>query len=107
MNIHYRSATVEDAAAVANVETISIQYAYRDFMPATYLEKLDVHDKTERWKNGLLPTPDDYVVVAVHDETVIGFVRAGKCREANVGFITYLFILPDYWGIGYRESIDG
>lgn len=107
MNIYYRSATIEDAGALANIETISIQCAYQEFMPAAYLEKLDVPDKTERWKNGLQPTRNDYVVVAVSNETVVGFVRAGKCNEKNVGFITYLFILPEYWGAGIGKALMG
>ena len=107
MNIYYRSATIEDAAALANVEIKSIQHAYQEFMPAAYLKKIDVPNKPERWRNGLQSTSDDRVVVAVHDETVIGFVRAGKSKEENVGFITYLFILPEYWGAGIGKALMG
>ena len=106
MNIYYRSATLDDAAALANVEIRSIQHAYQDFMPAAHLENLDVLDLTERWKGGLRDMIDP-VVVAVHDQLVIGFVRAGKSNKENVGFITYLFILPEYWGIGIGKALMG
>jgi ribosomal protein S18 acetylase RimI-like enzyme len=105
MNIYYRSATVEDAAALANVEVKSIQYAYQNFMPSSYLEKIDVPDKTKRWENALQSTRDHRVVVAVHDETVVGFVGAGKTKQENVGFITNLFILPEYWGAGIGKAL--
>ena len=107
MNIDYRSATIEDAASIASVEIKSIQYAYRDFMPAAHLEKIDVPDKPQRWKGGLQSSPDDRVVVAAHEGTVVGFVRAGKTREEGVGFITYLFILPEYWGAGVGKGLMG
>ena len=107
MNIYYRSAIIEDAAAIANIEIKSIQYAYQDFMPAAHLEKMDVIDLTQRWAGALQSTADDRVVVAVHEETVIGFVRAGKTNDVNVGFITYLFLLPEYWGAGIGKALMG
>jgi ribosomal protein S18 acetylase RimI-like enzyme len=107
MNIYYRSATIEDAAALANIEIKSMQSAYREFMPAAHLEKMDVIDLTQRWKGFLQSAPDDRVVVAVHEETVIGFVRAGKTREETVGFIFDLFLLPEYWGAGIGKALMG
>lgn len=114
MNIHYRAATLEDAAAIANVEVTSMQVANREFMPAVHLEKMDRLSSAERWKNALPSTeeqvpdqvaPDHIVVVAVHEKTVIGYVGAGKTNDKDVGFISSLFILSEYWGVGIGKVL--
>lgn len=105
MRITYRSATVDDAAGIACVEVASLREAYRDFMPAAHLEALDEFDLAGRWAGALPFQEDDRVVVAVDAETVVGFVRAGRTREESVGFITYLFLLPEYWGVGIGKGL--
>ncbi len=113
MKIDYRSPTPEDAAAIANIEVTSMQVAYREFMPAVHLEKMDRSSNAERWKNALQPAPDPLVapdhlvVVAVHEKTVVGYVGAGKSNEKDVGFISNLFILPEYWGVGIGKALMG
>src|SRR5258708_1224374 len=107
MNVCYRLATFEDAAALANVETISLQIAYREFLPAAYLEKLSVVDKTKAWQGELESVNRYRVFVADQDEIVIGFVRAGTEKDygGNVGGITHIFILPEYWGAGVGKVL--
>src|SRR5579859_6205202 len=105
MNVGYREATVEDAAGIANVEVVSQQSGYRKFLPATHLDSMSICDRTQGWQNALQSDDPDRTVVAVHNDKVIGFVRAGKCKDAGVGGITYLFVLPEYWGTGVGQAL--
>lgn len=105
MNVCYREATVEDAAGIANVEVVSQQSAYREFLPATHLDSMSISDRTQPWQSALQSDDADRTVVALHDTKVIGFVRAGKCSEAGVGGITYLFVLSEYWGTGVCKML--
>ena len=106
MNVCYRDATVEDAAGIANVEVLSQQSGYRAFLPAKQLDGMSLSDLTQRWQSALQSDDSDRTVVAARDEKVIGFVRAGKCKAAGVGGITYLFVLPEYWGTGVGAGVD-
>ena len=105
MNVCYREAAVEDAAGIAHVEVVSQQSAYRAFLPAAHLDSMPIDDRTQRWHSALQSDDQDRTVVAVHNENVIGFVRAGKCRDAGVGGITYLFVLSEYWGTGVGQAL--
>ena len=105
MNVCYREATVEDASGIAYVEVVSQQSAYRDFLPAAHLASMSICDRAQAWQSALQSDDADRVVVAVHNEKVIGFVRAGKCKDAGVGGITYLFVLPEYWGTGVGQAL--
>ena len=105
MDVCYREATVEDAAGIANVEVISQQVGYRAFLPAKQLDGMSVDNQTQCWHSALQSDDPDRIVVAVSNEKVIGFVRAGKCRDAGVGGITYLFVLPECWGAGVGQAL--
>ena len=76
-------------------------------MPAVHLKKLSVLECTDRWKKGLQASPDHRVIVAVHDETVVGFVGAGKTNDKTAGFVTSLFILPEHWDAGIGTALMG
>lgn len=105
MNVCYREATVEDAAGIAYVEVVSQQSGYRAFLPASHLDSMSICDRTQGWQNALQPGDPERTVVAVHNEKIIGFARAGKCSEAGVGGITYLFVLSEYWGTGVGQAL--
>ena len=105
MNVCYREARVEDAAGIANVEVVSQQSAYHAFLPAAHLDSMSISDQAQRWQSALQSDDQDRTVVAVYNEEVIGFVRAGKSKEAGVGGITHLFVLPEYWGTGVGQVL--
>lgn len=105
MNVCYREAIVEDAAGIANVEVVAQQSGYRAFLPASHLNSMSISDRTQAWQNALQSDDQDRTVVAVHNEKVIGFARAGKCKDAGIGGITYLFVLSEYWGTGVGQAL--
>ena len=105
MDVNYREAIVEDAAGIAHVEVVSQQFGYRAFLPAAYLDSMCVDDRTQRWQGAIQSDESDRTVVAMRNENVIGFVRAGKSKEPSVGGITHLFVLPEYWGTGVGQAL--
>jgi ribosomal protein S18 acetylase RimI-like enzyme len=105
MNIEYRAAIVEDAASIATVEVLAQQVAYRHFLPAAHLDMMSVPDRTQVW-NGFIQSDDrTQVIVAAHDERVIGWMRIGKYSNPEIGYIFDLFVLPDYWGKGVGDGL--
>ena len=105
MDVCYREAKVEDAAGIAHVEVVSQQFGYRGFLPAAHLDGMSTDDKQQRWKSALQSDDSDRTFVAAYNEKVIGFVRAGKTKDSGVGGITYLFVLPEYWGNGIGQVL--
>jgi len=105
MNIEYREATVEDAAGIATVEVLSQQIAYRHFLPAAHLDNMSVSDRTQVWCGFIQSDDPIQLIVAAHDERVIGWMRIGKYSNPEIGYIFDLFVLPDYWGKGIGEGL--
>ncbi|HEU4513758.1 MAG TPA: hypothetical protein VFR87_11695 [Nocardioidaceae bacterium] len=50
MSLRIRPAAVEDAEAVARVHVQSWQVAYRAILPSTYLDSLDVAERSRTWQ---------------------------------------------------------
>ena len=105
MKIDYREAAVGDADAIATVEVVSQQFGYRGFLPAAHLDGMSQPDRARGWRDALEPGDSDRTVVATHEEKVVGFVRAGKFKEAGFGWIPYLFVLPEYWSLGVGRAL--
>jgi GNAT superfamily N-acetyltransferase len=105
MNIEYRAAKVEDAARIATVEVLAQQIAYRHFLPASHLDNMSVSDRTQVWYGFIQSDDPTQVIVAAHDERVIGWMRIGKYSNPEMGYIFDLFVLPDYWGKGIGEGL--
>ena len=105
MNIEYRAAKVEDATGIATVEVLAQQIAYRHFLPASHLDNMSVSDRTQVWYGFIQSDDPTQIIVAAHDERVIGWMRIGKYRDPEMGYIFDLFVLPDYWGKGIGKSL--
>jgi len=105
MNIEYRAAKVEDAAGIATVEVLTQQIAYRHFLPASHLDTMSVSDRTQVWYGFIQSDDPTQVIVAAHEERVIGWMRIGKYSNPEMGYIFDLFVLPDYWGKGIGKSL--
>ncbi len=105
MKVYYRNAAVEDAADIAYVEVVSQQIAYRHFLPATHLDAMSVADRTKCWHGFILSDDPTQIIVAAHEEQVIGWMRIGKYSDPELGYIFDLFVLPDYWGKGIGEGL--
>ena len=74
-----RSATQDDAPAIAHVHVQSWRTTYAGIVPDEYLCSLDEADRAQRWRDWM--TRDVEVLVAEVDARVIGFISGGPIRE--------------------------
>ena len=100
--ISIRLAEVGDAPIVADLHVRSWQEAYRQILPAEFLDSLDVAQRTDFWRRSL----DDGVQVLVAEEDqVIGFCHAGESRDEGWGEIYSIYVDPDHWGRGVGSHL--
>jgi GNAT superfamily N-acetyltransferase len=103
---------VADAEGIARVHTLSWQAAYRDLVPAEYLDTLAWEPRALRWGQQLAEPacPGGAVVVAVDAaDSVHGFANVGQprddaLRDRDVGELYALYLAPTLWrrGVGTR-----
>ena len=74
-----RTATPEDAPAIAHVHVASWRTSYAGLVPDAFLLALDEAERTEQWRHWL--TLDVVVLIAELDGAVIGFTGGGPVRE--------------------------
>jgi len=104
--VHLRTATADDAVAIATVHVRTWQSAYRGLIPDGYLETLSVEGRSEIWNRILAGTdlPRSGAFVVEDDDAVIGFVHVAPTRDADVpvttGELTSIYVLPCAWGRG-------
>jgi ribosomal protein S18 acetylase RimI-like enzyme len=82
-----RRARVEDAGAIARVWARAWQIGYRDLVPETVLDAIDVDERRERWATRLENGDRTFVVED------LGI--AGYCRVLLPGEIASLYVLPE------------
>ncbi|MEU7702754.1 GNAT family N-acetyltransferase [Streptomyces sp. NPDC039028] len=106
-----REAVPEDAAGIAAVHVLSWRAAYRDLLPHSYLDALDVEERTAVWRARLTaPVRSDVLVETDPD----GRVRAFSCFRAWPGEefdgrttaeLAALYALPEVWGTGVGRAL--
>lgn len=73
----FRKATISDISAIAELHAISWQQNYRGAFSDTYLDKEALDDRMEVWADRLTnPATNQFVCVAEHDNSIVGFVCA-------------------------------
>jgi hypothetical protein len=75
-----RPAVLDDAEAIAVVHHTSWVQTYSDLLPAEHWESDTVERRVQRWHERLSDGPG-YLAVAVVDEQVVGFAKAGPTRR--------------------------
>lgn len=103
MPVTTRSASPDDAPAVALAHARAWQVAYRGLVPDAYLDAIDVAERADMWRGFLCTeTPTDYV--AEVDGSVVGFVNVGRFRAepsvSEFGEVWAMYVHPDHWGVG-------
>ena len=97
-----RSATVDDAEAIAFIHVRAWQRAYADIFPAEFLEKLSIEARTAAWQQ-LLAENQNTTIVKEFDGVIAGWASGGVSRDADAIDeleIHAIYVLPDYWGRG-------
>ena len=111
-----RPVRADDAEAVAAAHVRAWQVGYREIMPASYLDAIDLDERVERWRGWLADQAfrRTRVVVAEVDGTVVGFAIHGAERDVTeadnepeprpatgtTGELYALNVHPDHWGAG-------
>ena len=122
-----RPVRADDAEAVAAAHVRAWQVGYREIMPASYLDAIDLDERVERWRGWLADEAfrRTRVVVAEVDGTVVGFAIHGAERDVTdtdeasdseapaeleapeprpttgtTGELYALNVHPDHWGAG-------
>lgn len=104
-----RSATVDDAPAIARIHVETWRFAYRKILPADFLAGLSIEKRTQGWRKNLSEKRDS-VWVAELAGTVVGWVSFGPCRddgegEAEQGEIYALYLDAPFQRSGLGQAL--
>ncbi|WP_409490107.1 N-acetyltransferase family protein [Amycolatopsis sp. cmx-11-12] len=92
-----RTATVDDAWPIAEVNVRSWQSAYQGLLPEIYLRDLSVEGRAARWQRILTdPANQGDILVLLEDGTVHGFTAVDRIR----GELRAIYLAPERWGSG-------
>jgi RimJ/RimL family protein N-acetyltransferase len=109
--ITIRTATVEDAPAIARVHIASWQEAYEGIVPPEHLESLDVTERAQQWADNLRNGPRDGVRTWVADDgsRILGFASVGPARDEDASRgqeeIYSIYLDPAMWGKGVAREL--
>jgi GNAT superfamily N-acetyltransferase len=93
-DVTIRSATPDDAEAIAAIHVTSWQHAYRGILPDDYLAGLSPDDRLPMW-NDILTLPDapTHVGVAEVEGQVVGFYSIGRSDEGDPEDVQMLYTI--------------
>lgn len=106
-----RTATREDAAAIAAVHVRSWQVAYRGLLPDALLQNLSVERRTRWWGEGWWTRDPEHrqLLVAEAGGAILGFAALGPSRgedaTAASGEVYAIYVDPDAWGRGIGRRL--
>jgi ribosomal protein S18 acetylase RimI-like enzyme len=113
--VEFRRATGADAAAIALVQLRAWRAAYRELLPAWFLDGLGERSLTAEWTHNLaMARPEDAVLVAELGGAVVGFAVAGPAaaddgeddgEDGRVGELFELDVDPGHWGHGTGRAL--
>ena len=107
-----RDASIADAVAVAGIHVRSWQAAYRGLIDQAFLDALSITDRAERWR-GIFTDPHPLTLgtlVALRDETIVGWVSFGASRDeaetdTTDGEIYGIYADPTSWSSGVGAAL--
>lgn len=108
--VHFRRATTEDAAGIAQVHVDGWQRAHEGLVPEEYIRCKSSHGAADFWRAELeLEAPDRKPWVALIEDRIIGFADGGMARDADLdagsGEVYTLFVAPECWEKGIRTNL--
>ena len=104
-----RTATADDARAIADVQVASWRAAYRDILPATMLANLSVDEREPIWRK-VSAIDTSILLVAESESGIVGFACANPARDNDVdretvGEISAIYLLETAWGTGVGRAL--
>lgn len=113
-----RWATADDAVAISVIHVEAWRAAYRDLLPATLLDSLNVEERIESWTQWIArslsgsPTDGDgpvhRLIVAESAGDVVGWATFGGGRDVGAeqrGEIAGLYVHPEHWKGGFGSVL--
>ncbi len=105
MNIAVRTATTDDATAIARVNVASWQAAYRGIVSDRFLRGVSAGARERAWRDGIFGDPSRLTLVAQRDGEVIGYCglsTPSRDEDAGPGVaeIAAIYVHPDTWRTG-------
>jgi len=93
-----RLANISDAPAIAEIQVITWQDAYKEIIPEGFLSQLSIAKKTMSWAEQIADQSIKTLVYEVNSD-VVGFIAGGNCRDNDLnGYeeIYAIYINPTY-----------
>ena len=104
-----REATPDDARAIAEVHVAAWRWAYRDDLPAAFLDGLTVDDREREWSEWLTPDARAGTLVAQEDDVLVGFCSFGPSRDEGAtertAEVLTIYLLEDVVGRGIGREL--
>lgn len=107
-----RSAHVDDALRVAEIDRDSRRAAYKHFMAQSYLDSLETDLTLATWQETLRkPATECQTWVAEKGDQILGFATLGGARDApwsdkeGMGEFWYLYLDPEARGHGVGRAL--
>jgi ribosomal protein S18 acetylase RimI-like enzyme len=98
-----RSATPEDALAIATVHVSAWKAAYRGIVPVEFLDSLSIEQRSDAWRQILLERAPETLVAQAAD-AILGFISAAASRDPDAqpftGEIWAVYVAPAHWRTG-------
>ncbi|MEV0380844.1 GNAT family N-acetyltransferase [Nonomuraea sp. NPDC050643] len=107
MSFDIRTGLPKDAAAIEAVRIATWRVAYRDVMPPSLLDGLEVLPEMVRARSEALADGGASAVVAERDGRVRGFALYGPSRDDDIpGMEVYaLYVLPEEFSTGMGHAL--
>lgn len=108
--MHIRTATVDDAAAIAYVHVESWRTTYQSIVPDDFLARLSYSQREQFWRQ-LLTEPDSHTIVYVAEDDcgkIIGFASGGPERSGDTlytGELYAIYVLAQHQGQGVGRQL--
>ena len=103
-----RPVTQSDIPSVARIHIASWQAAYQGIVPASFLNSMDVVERTERWLSRYDKIADSMFVAEVDGE-IQAWVLCGRSREVDdpvtTGEVYAIYADPASWGKGLGTAL--
>jgi ribosomal protein S18 acetylase RimI-like enzyme len=99
-----RSATPEDALAIATIHVGAWKAAYRGIVPDDFLDSLSIEQRSDAWRQILSEGSPENVLVAQTADSIVGWISAAASRdpdaEPSTGEIWAVYVAPAHWRTG-------
>ena len=94
--IAIRRATLDDAAAIADVHVASWRTTYPGIVDQAYIDGLSAAERAIAWARRLSPGHESapgIFVATTRDQKIIGFISGGVIREPILGFDAEIYAI--------------